>query len=169
MNPFYLGEPIMSIFKNMFSSVEKFTTSVLAGLASFYAPVYVPIVAIAVLMIIDAIYGYKVSKKYGQTKVESHKAWKTIYKIRDAVIAICGAFTIDQLIITSIDLHAVEFIAGAIALVEFWSLLESLCELHPKWKVWSVLKKVIKAKGERYLDVKLDEELPDDYSTIKGS
>ena len=140
MNPFYLGEPIMSIFKNMFSSVEKFTTSVLAGLASFYAPVYVPITAIAVLMIVDAIYGYKVSKKYGQTKVESHKAWKTIYKIRDAVIAICGAFTIDQLIITSIDLHAIEFIAGAIALVEFWSLLESLCELHPKWKVWSVLK-----------------------------
>ena len=74
-----------------------------------------------------------------------------------------------QLIITSIDLHAIEFIAGAIALVEFWSLLESLCELHPKWKVWSVLKKVIKAKGEKYLDVKLDEELPDDHSTIKGS
>jgi hypothetical protein len=48
-------------------------------------------------------------------------------------------------------------------------LLESLCELHPKWKVWSVLKKVIKAKGEKYLDVKLDEELPDDHSTIKGS
>jgi len=48
-------------------------------------------------------------------------------------------------------------------------LLESLCELQPKWKVWSVLKKVIKAKGEKYLDVKLDEELPDDHSTIKGS
>jgi len=55
----------MSIFKNMFSSVEKFTTSVLAGLASIYAPVYVPITAIAALMIVDAIYGYKVSKKYG--------------------------------------------------------------------------------------------------------
>lgn len=169
MSYFYLGEPIMSIFKNMFSSVEKFTTSMIAGVAAFYAPVYVPIMAVAILMIVDAIYGYKVSKKYGQTKIESHKAWKTIYKIRDAVIAVCGAFTIENLIITSIDLHAVEFIAGAIALVEFWSLLESLCELHPKWKVWSILKRVLKAKGEKYLDVKLDKELPDDSNTIEGS
>jgi hypothetical protein len=46
--------------------------------------------------------------------------------------------------------------------------LESLCELHPKWKVWSILKKVIKAKGEKYLDVKL-EELPDDTNNNKGS
>lgn len=168
MNRYFLGDPIMSIFKNMFSTAEKFTASMFAGLVAFYAPVYVPILTIAVLMIVDAIYGYKVSKKYGQTKVESHKAWKTIYKIRDAVIAICGAFTIDKLIITSIDLHAIEFIAGAISLVEFWSLLESLCELHPKWKVWSILKKVIKAKGEKYLDVKL-EELPDDTNNNKGS
>lgn len=169
MNRYFLGDPIMSLFKNMFSTAEKFSASVFAGILSFYAPVYVPIFAIAILMIVDAIYGYKVSKKYGQIKLESHKAWKTIYKIRDAVIAICGAFTIDKLIITSIDLHAIEFIAGAIALVEFWSLLESLCELHPKWKVWSVLKKVIKAKGEKYLDVKLDEELPNDTITNKTS
>lgn len=165
---FYLGEPIMSIFKNMFSSAEKVVASAVTGLISLYAPIYVPVIAIAVIMIIDAMYGYKVSKKYGQGKIESRKAWKTIYKIRDAIIAVTGAFTIDKFIVTSIDLHAVEFIAGAIALVEFWSLLESLAELHPKWKVWSLLKKVIKAKGEKYLDVKLD-DLTDDHSNNKDS
>lgn len=165
---YFSGDPIMSIFKNMFSTAEKFTASMFAGLVSFYAPVYVPILAIAVLMMIDAVYGYKVSKKYGQIKIESHKAWKTIYKIRDAIIAICGAFTIDKLIITSVNLHAIEFIAGAISLIEFWSLLESLCELHPKWKVWGILKRVIKAKGEKYLDIKL-EELSDDTNVNKDS
>lgn len=65
MNRYFLGDPIMSLFKNMFSTAEKFTASVLAGILSFYAPVYVPIFAIAVLMMVDAIYGYKVSKKYG--------------------------------------------------------------------------------------------------------
>ena len=157
-----IGIYIMSIFKNMFSSIEKFSASMLAGVVSLFTPVYIPIIALAVLMLADAYYGYKVSRKYGHKKIESHKAWKTLWKIRDAITAICGAHIIDQLIVTSIQLHAVEFVSGAIALVEFWSLLESMCELHPKWVIFGVLKKVIKAKGEKYLDVNLDKELPDD-------
>jgi hypothetical protein len=62
-------------------------------------------------------------------------------------------------------LHAVEIVAGMIALVEFWSLLESFSDLYPKWKIWKILKKVIKAKGEKYLDIPLDKELPDDSNT----
>lgn len=158
----YFGDTLMPMFKNMFSSVEKASASIFAGLLSFFSPTYLPILAVAILMILDAIYGYFVSKKYGKTKIESHKAWKTICKLRDAIVAICGAFTIDKLIITSIDLHAIEFIAGAMAVVEFWSLLESLCELHPKWKIWRFLKTVIKAKGEKYLEVNLDKVLTDD-------
>lgn len=152
----------MSIFKNMFSSIEKLCSSTLAGIVSLFTPVYVPILALMFLMLADACYGYKVSRKYGHKKIESHKAWKTLWKMRDAITAICGAHIVDQLIVTSIDLHAVEFVAGAIAMVEFWSLLESMCELHPKWVIFGVLKKVIKAKGEKYLDVNLDKELPDD-------
>lgn len=164
----FYEEPVMSILKNIFSSFEKCVTGVFTGLLSLYAPVYIPILCIAALTIADAIYGYKVSKKYNYTKIESRKAWKTVWKIRDIIVLIAGAFTIDQFIVTSLNLHAVEFVAGIVALVEFWSLLESLCELHPKWKIWTVLKKVIKAKGEKYLDVKLD-ELSDDGNTTKGS
>lgn len=160
-----IGIYIMSIFKNMFSSVEKFSASVLAGTVSLFTPVYIPIIALAVLMLADAYYGYKVSSKYGHKKIESHKAWKTLWKIRDAITAICGAHIIDQLIVTSIQLHTVEFVSGAIALVEFWSLLESMCELHPKWGVFRILQKVIKAKGEKYLEVNLDKELSDDSNT----
>lgn len=160
-----IGIHIMSIFKNMFSSIEKLSASMLAGVVSLFTPVYIPITAIAVLMLADAYYGYKVSSKYGHKKIESHKAWKTLWKIRDAITAICGAHIIDQLIVTSIQLHTVEFVSGAIALVEFWSLLESMCELHPKWGVFKILKKVIKAKGEKYLEVNLDKELSDDSNT----
>ena len=67
-------------------------------------------------------------------------------------------------IVTSINLHAVEFVAGAIALVEFFTLLEHLGKLHPRWKVWTLLKKLVKKKGEQILDVKLDDELSDDTS-----
>lgn len=91
------------------------------------------------------------------------------YRIRDAIVAICGAFTIDQFIITSIDLHAVEFISGAIALIEFWTLLQNLSVIHPKWKIWGLLSKVITKKGEEILDVKLDDILTDDANTTKNS
>lgn len=155
----------MSIFKNMFSNVEKLFSSTIAGTVSLFAPVYIPIVALIFLMFVDAYYGYKVSRKYGHEKIESHKAWKTLWKMRDAITAICGAHVIDQLIVTSINLHAVEFVAGAIAMVEFWSLLESMCELHPKWVIFGLLKKVIKAKGEKYLEVNLDKELSDVSNT----
>jgi hypothetical protein len=48
-----------------------------------------------ILILLDAIYGYKVSKKYGHPKIESHKAWKTIWKTRDAAVAITSASIID--------------------------------------------------------------------------
>lgn len=159
----------MTIFQNMFSSIEKFSASIIAGTVSLFAPVYMPILALISLMGLDAVYGYKVSRKYGHKKIESHKLWKTIWKMRDGITAICGAHIIDKLIIKSIDLHAVEFTAGAIAMVEFWSLLESMCELHPEWKIWSILKKVLKAKGEKYFDVNLDKEFSDDSNNTSGS
>lgn len=165
MNYQQLGEHTMSIFKNMFSSADKRVASVITGLLSIFAPVWVPITAVGALILLDAIYGYKVSKKYGHPKIESHKAWKTIWKTRDAAVAITSASIIDQLVVTSINLHAVEIVAGMIALVEFWSLLESFSDLYPQWKIWKILKKVIKAKGEKYLDISLDKELPDDSNT----
>ena len=86
---------IMSIFKNMFSSIEKLCSSTLAGIVSLFTPVYVPILALMFLMLADAYYGYKVSRKYGHKKIESHKAWKTLWKMRDAITAICGAHIVD--------------------------------------------------------------------------
>lgn len=164
-----LGEHTMSIFKNMFSSTDKALASVLTGVISIFTPIQVPITAVGALIIIDAIYGYKVSRKCGHTKIESHKAWKTLWKTRDACVAITSASIIDSFVISSINLHAVEIVAGMIALVEFWSLLESFCELYPKWRIWRILKKVIKAKGEKYLDISLDKDLPDDSNNNKDS
>lgn len=145
------------------------SASFIAGITSIFAPVYVPILALVALMGLDAIYGYKVSRKYGHKKIESRKAWKTLWKMRDAIVAVCGAHVMDEFIITSINLHGVEFVAGAIAMVEFWSLCEAMYELHPTWKVFGVLKKVLKAKGEKYLEVDLDKEFSDGTNNTKSN
>lgn len=108
----------------------------------------------------------KKAKKYHNVVEQSRRLYsKIFYKLRDSIVAICGAFTIETFIITSISIPAVEFVAGAIALVEFFSLLENLGKLHPRWKVWNILKKIIKKKGEQILDVELDGELSDDTNT----
>lgn len=53
----------MSIFKNMFSSAEKVTVSAIGGLLSLYSPVYVPILALAGIIIVDSLYECKANKK----------------------------------------------------------------------------------------------------------
>lgn len=108
----------------------------------------------------------KKAKKYHNVVEQSRRLYsKIFYKLRDSIVAICGAFTIETFIITSISIPAVEFVAGAIALVEFFQLLETLGRIHPNWKIWGLLQRVIKKKGEQFLDVSLDKEFSDDTNT----
>lgn len=169
MNYYQIGEQTMPIFKNMFSSVEKVTISTIGGLLSLYSPVYVPILALSGIIIVDSMYEYKANKKakkYHNVVEQSRRLYsKIFYKLRDSIVAICGAFTIETFIITSISIPAVEFVAGAIALVEFFQLLENLGRIHPNWKIWGLLQRVIKKKGEQFLDVSLDKEFSDDTNT----
>lgn len=169
MNYYQIGEQTMSIFKNMFSSVEKVTISTIGGLLSLYSPVYVPILALSGIIIVDSVYECKANKKakkYRNVVEQSRRLYsKIFYKLRDSIVAICGAFTIETFIITSISIPAVEFVAGAIALVEFFQLLENLGRIHPNWKIWGLLQRVIKKKGEQFLDVSLDKEFSDDTNT----
>lgn len=169
MNYYQIGEQTMSIFKNMFSSVEKVTISTIGGLLSLYSPVYVPILALSGIIIVDSMYECKANKKakkYRNVVEQSRRLYsKIFYKLRDSIVAICGAFTIETFIITSISIPAVEFVAGAIALVEFFQLLENLGRMHPNWKIYGLLQRVIKKKGEQFLDVSLDKEFSDDTNT----
>lgn len=159
----------MTLFQDIFSNIQKFMASCAVGIASLYAPTYIPILALTGITVINAMYAVQVNNKNKKKKTGLQELKNMFYRIRDAIVAICGAFTIDQFIVTSIDLHAVEFIAGAIALIEFWSLLEKLAVIHPKWKIWKLLSKVVSKKGEEILDVKLEDILTDDTNTTKNS
>lgn len=159
----------MTIFEDIFSSIQKFAASTLAGLLSLYAPTYIPIIALTAITVVNALYKVQVNVRQNIRKTGLKELKKMFYRIRDSIVAICGAFTIDKFIITSVDLHAVEFIAGAIALIEFWSLIESLSVIHPNWKIWKLLEKTVKKKGEQILDVELDDILTDDTNTNKKS
>ena len=54
----------MQIFKNMFRSIENLAAEALDDLISLYSPVYVPILALAAIIIKDTMDDCKANKKY---------------------------------------------------------------------------------------------------------
>lgn len=163
----YIGEPSMALFKSIFGSTGRFTGCILTGCITFLAPIAVSIMAAAGFILVDAILGYRVFRKYQHLKhrkahIESSKLWKSISKIIEAILLIIGAHILDESVVTSIDLHAVEIAAGLICGTELFSWLESLLELHPDSKMWNrvanLLKKLVKSKGEKYLDITIEDK-----------
>ena len=61
----------MPIFKNMFSSAEKLASAAIGGLISLYSPIYVPMQALAAIIIINTIYECKVNQKFKSTEILS--------------------------------------------------------------------------------------------------
>lgn len=155
-----LGDPVMTLLKSMFNSAQKTMSCIIAGITSYFAPISITVMCVSLFIIVDVILGYKVSRKYGHKQLESYKLWKTINKLFEAATLIIGAHVIDNTIITSINLHAVEFVSGMICGTEFISWLESMKDLHPDCKICKVIEKilgkVIKAKGQKYLGVDID-------------
>lgn len=152
-----VGETAMTLIKSIFASSDRLLGCLCSGIISLFTPIYISILSVFFFVIVDWIYGYRVSKKYNRKKIESSKLWKTVNKLTEAVVLIVGAHIVDSFVVVSINLHAVEFMAGVICFTEFWSVLESLSELHPKGP-WRLLRKVIKAKGEKYLEVDITDK-----------
>ena len=129
-----------------------------SSLVALFAPATPAILTAFTFIIMDMHYGYKVSKKYGNVQFESNKFWKTVNKFTEAALLICGALLLDKFIfMTYENLAAVRIAAGSICFAETLSLLESLRALHPEAWLSKILRKVIKSKAEKYLDIELPE------------
>lgn len=152
----------MSLYQDILNSTTKFFTTSIAGLISIFTPTYVPLLALTGITVVNTLYAVQVNRKYSKLKTGLIELKKMFYRIRDTIVAVCGAYTIQTYIITSIDLHAVEFISGAIALIEFWTLIEHMSEIHPNWAVWKLVERLIKSKSKQILDVDVSDILEKD-------
>lgn len=165
------GVSTMNYFKDMISDGPlKLFACILSGISSWVvgslAPLWTVLLILALLIFVDAFLGCKVSIKNG-LKCESRRFWKTLRKLGWCSAIVWFANRIDVDILKSFDAHLVEFFAGAITGVELWSVIENLSELYPDGP-WKVLKKFIKKKGEKYLDITIDrEDLPKIKKLVK--
>lgn len=139
----------------------------ISGIVTLFAPAIPIMITVFCFIIADTYYGCKVSKKCGQ-KLESHKIWKTIHKLTEALSVIVLALLIDKYILmTYTDLSAVKATSGVVCLAEGLSLLESFRALHPHSLLSKILSRVIKSKAEKYLDVDISDiiDLHDNNNT----
>lgn len=159
------------MIRTILNNVNRFALCLSSGFIAYFAPIWINVSFVAFFIFIDTILGYRVSRLCGKKQVESRRLWSTITKATEATLLIVGAHIIDTSIITSVDLHAVEFVSGAICCTEFVSWLESLKALHPNSLVLKVIYRifgdVIKSKSEKYLDTKIDiDELLKDNKNV---
>lgn len=141
-------------------------TSMTSILSTFFLPIWIPIVATCILIVIDMILGIRVSLKKGE-KIQSRKAWTTIKKLCFSTMMISCGHLVDQYILTSFNAHLVEGFAGIVAGVELWSMIENLHTLDPTGP-WKLFSKFLKNKGEKYLDITIDkEDLPKIKKLVK--
>ena len=165
------GVATMNYFKDIaHEGPIKFLACVISGAVSWlvgsFAPLGYVLFILFLLVMADAFLGCKVVLNAGK-KIESRRLWKTLRKFCWCGAIVWFADEIDRNIITSFNAHLVEFFAGMIAGVELWSILENLATLYPDGP-WKLLKKFIKTKGEKYLDITIDrEDLPKVKKLVK--
>ena len=165
------GVSTMNYFKDMIDDgPAKFATCIITGAASWvagtFAPIWTVLLILCIFIFTDAFLGCKVSRSQGK-KCESRRFRKTLRKFGWASAIVWFSNAVDVHILTSFNAHLVEFFAGAIAGVELWSILENLATLYPDGP-WRILKKFLKTKGEKYLDITIDkEDLPKVKKLVK--
>lgn len=167
VNPYEQGLTTMNYLKEMTSEGPiKFLGCLLTAMGSWilgsFVPIWTVLLLIAILVFTDAFLGCKVARSKG-LKCESRRFRRTLKKLCWCCAIVWFANRIDVDILVSFNAHLVEASAGIIAGVELWSILENLNTLLPNGP-WRVLSKVLRTKGEKYLDITIDKE---DYPRVK--
>lgn len=154
----------MNYFKDLVSDgPSKFFyclgTGIISWIAGSFAPIWMVLLIVTLLIFTDAFLGCRVSTKAGNP-CDSRRLWTTIKKLCWCSAFIWFGCQIDTHILVSFNAHLVEFFAGIISGVELWSVVENLNSLDPTGP-WKIFSKFIKTKGEKYLDITIDKnDLP---------
>ena len=73
------------------------STTLASAISTFFLPIWIPIVAVGILIIIDMILGIRVSLSKND-KIQSRKAWATLKKLYFSSLMISCGHLVDQYI-----------------------------------------------------------------------
>lgn len=158
-------------------NIDRLISGSVAALLGVIAPFQNMVLCVITFIAIDFITGilasynrYKELGKANKWRFESIKAWRTIYKLVFALIAVVLTWIMQEHIIPFWDLKLVNIVTGFICGVEFWSFLENAADIsHYKGFLW--LKRITKSKfakaDEEIGELLREEEAKENGSNIK--
>ena len=157
---------INSISGNTFVGKAMIATGAL--LTAYFTPIMGLLITCFATSFVDMLYGIQVAKMQNSKITSSRTRKGTWNKIKAEFAIISLARLLEFTVVGTTGVFVLT--GGAtviITLTELWSILENLNTLYPDGP-WRILSKVIKSKGEKYLDITIDkEDLPKVKQLVK--
>lgn len=133
--------------------LSKYISGLVAALAALLCPITPLIITATLFIAIDFVTGicasYVAAKNSGQKwRIESRKAWRTVYKLCFVVTGIVMTWLVDCYVLGFMELNLANLFTGFVCGVELWSFIENASTIsHSKLFEW--LSRWIKSKLKR--------------------
>lgn len=130
--------------------LSKYVSGIVAALIALLCPITPLIITATFFVAIDFLTGilasYVASKNSGQKwRLESRKAWRTVYKLCFIVTGIVMTWLVDSLVLGFMELNLANLFTGFVCGVELWSFVENAATISQS-KLFKWLSRWIKSK-----------------------
>ncbi len=130
--------------------LSKYASGLVAALAALLCPITPLIITASLFVAIDFVTGiiasYVAAKNRGEKwRLESRKAWRTVYKLCFIVTGIAMTWLVDSLVLGFMELNLANLFTGFVCGVELWSFVENAATISQS-KLFEWLSRWIKSK-----------------------
>lgn len=130
--------------------LSKYVSGIVAALIALLCPITPLIITATFFVAIDFLTGiiasYVAAKNSGQKwRLESRKAWRTVYKLCFIVTGIVMTWLVDSLVLGFMELNLANLFTGFVCGVELWSFVENAATISQS-KLFKWLSRWIKSK-----------------------
>jgi phage-related holin len=133
--------------------LSKYVSGIVAALIALLCPITPLIITATFFVAIDFLTGilasYVAAKNSDQKwRLESRKAWRTVYKLCFIVTGIVMTWLVDSLVLGFMELNLANLFTGFVCGVELWSFVENAATISQS-KLFKWLSRWIKSKLRR--------------------
>lgn len=137
--------------------LSKYVSGIVAALIALLCPITPLIITATFFVAIDFLTGilasYVAAKNSGQKwRLESRKAWRTVYKLCFIVTGIVMTWLVDSLVLGFMELNLANLFTGFVCGVELWSFVENAATISQsklfKWLSRWIMSKLRKEVGD---------------------
>ena len=130
--------------------LSKYVSGIVAALIALLCPITPLIITATFFVAIDFLTGilasYVAAKNSGQKwRLESRKAWRTVYKLCFIVTGIVMTWLVDSFVLGFMELNLANLFTGFVCGVELWSFVENAATISQS-KLFKWLSRWIKSK-----------------------